>query len=270
MTEILTELSPSSLATAVKSNLYAFFSTLRYSAKATVHDTSHGFGWRTGVSHPWFNGMLSTLPSTEYLSLIVEETVSYFQAHDITSFTWWLAPYLEATTWSPHLLAYGFQYDNNTPGMAIELAKLRHPQISPLTIRHVEDPRVLTEWTQTFIQGFEMAAEMAHGFLALLESLGTDFPFRHYLGYLDGKPVASSTLFLGAGVAGIYNVATVPAARGRGIGSEMTLAPLYEARDLGYRVGVLQSSDMGYGVYRRLGFQQVCQMDHFYWRAPNS
>jgi len=79
--------------------------------------------------------------------------------------------------------------------------------------------------------------------------------------------VATSTLFLGAGVAGIYNVATVSEARGQGIGANLTVLPLQQARAMGYRAGVLQSSAMGFGVYRRLGFQQLCAMDHFYWKA---
>jgi hypothetical protein len=45
----------------------------------------------------------------------------------------------------------------------------------------------------------------------------------------------------------------------------MTLLPLQQARALGYRVGVLQSSEMGFNVYRRLGFEKLCIMDHFYW-----
>jgi hypothetical protein len=49
----------------------------------------------------------------------------------------------------------------------------------------------------------------------------------------------------------------------------MSLAPLYEARNLGYRAGILQSSAMGYRVYQRLGFRKLCQMDHFYRQIRN-
>jgi predicted acetyltransferase len=69
--------------------------------------------------------------------------------------------------------------------------------------------------------------------------------------------------FQGAGVAGIYWVATVPEARQRGLGTAITLVPLLEARDMGYTTGILHASEMGYGVYQRIGFQELCMMNHF-------
>jgi predicted acetyltransferase len=75
--------------------------------------------------------------------------------------------------------------------------------------------------------------------------------------------VASSTLFLGAGVAGLYYVATLPAFRGQGIAAAMTVTPLLEARQMGMRVGVLQASDQGKGLYRRLGFETYCTLRRF-------
>jgi ribosomal protein S18 acetylase RimI-like enzyme len=97
--------------------------------------------------------------------------------------------------------------------------------------------------------------------------IGDAAPWRNYLGRFNGEPVAASTLACAAGVAGIYNVVTLPAARGRGIGSAMTLAPLRDARAIGYRVGVLQSSALGVSVYRRIGFQSYCTIERYRWAA---
>jgi GNAT superfamily N-acetyltransferase len=95
-----------------------------------------------------------------------------------------------------------------------------------------------------------------------------DAPARHYVGLLDGEPVASATLFLGAGVGGVWHVGTMTNARGQGIGAAMTLAPLATARALGYRVGTLYASPMGEGVYRRLGFAEYGRMEQYQWSPP--
>ena len=55
--------------------------------------------------------------------------------------------------------------------------------------------------------------------------------------------------------------------RRQGIGAAVTLAPLLEARDMGYEVGILHASPMGLGMYGRVGFQECCRMSHYVWRA---
>jgi ribosomal protein S18 acetylase RimI-like enzyme len=60
-------------------------------------------------------------------------------------------------------------------------------------------------------------------------------------------------------------VATLPEGRGRGIGSAVTRAALLDARRMEYSIGVLQSSEMGFDVYRRMGFEQFCTVKHYLW-----
>ena len=79
--------------------------------------------------------------------------------------------------------------------------------------------------------------------------------FLHYLGWLNAEPVATSSLFLGAGVAGIYNVTTLPEVGHQGIGGEMTYTPLWERSAREYRIGIQQSTHLGFNVYRRPGFR---------------
>jgi GNAT superfamily N-acetyltransferase len=267
MIKPLNDLSPSAQALAIKANLYAFFKSMRHSPAATVHQRDYGFQWHTAIPHPWFNGILVSRPPAENAAQAIGETLAYFRSREVSSFTWWLAPHLEPSAWAEHLLPLGFQYDHQTPGMAIDLADLPPKSPHPLVIRRVEDRQTLSEWVDTFLLGFEMPASMAPAILALFEGLGINLPIRHYLGYLEDEPLAVSSLFLGEGVAGVYDVATRAAARGQGIGSRMTLAPLYAARQMGYQTGILQSSQMGYPIYQRLGFRTHCQIDYFYWQA---
>jgi ribosomal protein S18 acetylase RimI-like enzyme len=77
--------------------------------------------------------------------------------------------------------------------------------------------------------------------------------------------VATTTLFLMDGVAGIYNVATLPEARGRGIGAVMTVHALRRAQALGARAAIQLASPMGERIYRRLGFVERCRVGWYLW-----
>ena len=56
---------------------------------------------------------------------------------------------------------------------------------------------------------------------------------------------------------GIYSVATVPDARGGGLGRAVTLAAMRDGATAGARHAILESSSMGLPVYSRLGFVEA-------------
>jgi GNAT superfamily N-acetyltransferase len=264
---ILTDLSTPSLQRAIKENLYEYF---RFLGRAEITEMDEGPGWlrwSTPISHSWFNGLLCSRPPSAGDATLVEDTLAYFRSRAVPAITWWLSPDQPPAAWAPLLQSHGFHFNNSTPGMALALDVLPSLQQLPpgLKIVRVEDMATLQAWIDVFAGGYPIPVEMKPLFLSLLAGLGFEPPIRHYLGLLDGLPVGTSNMYLGAGVAGVMFVATLPAARRRGVGAALTLAPLFEARQLGYRLGILQSSEMGYQVYRQLGFQHLTSMENYYW-----
>jgi GNAT superfamily N-acetyltransferase len=209
--------------------------------------------------------------SPEEADGVIAESLDLFRAHGAPG-SWHVGPSTRPADIGQRLLAHGFSYGGDDVGMAVELSALPGDVPAPeeLEIERVRDEEGLLAWEDALGRGFgegpREAAWVAEMYRRI--GLGDDAPWRHYLGHLGGAPVATSTLFLGAGVAGIYFVSTVEEARRRGIGAALTLAPLLEAQKMGYRIGVLGSSEMGYPVYRRLGFEEYCRIGLYEWQPP--
>jgi len=132
-------------------------------------------------------------------------------------------------------------------------------------IRPVENMASLGVCAETFARGFGTDNESVGWLRTLVMGYGISNTRRWFLGYFDGKPAATSLLVLHKGLAGIYCVATLQEARGRGIGNALTAEPMLIAKDLGYDFAVLQSSKMGLPVYERLGFREYCKIRAYCW-----
>ncbi len=196
------------------------------------------------------------------LERVIDELLALFDERGVPM-EWWLLPSTRRRGSVPRLERRGFDNGGDWPGMAVDLQALSE-RTTPagLAIQEVADRTTLAEWIDAFGQGFRTPGPELRVVNDLYEQLGVgeDARIRHYLGSVKGRPVATSSLFLCAGVAGIYNVSSLPRFRGRGFGAAMTQHPLREARAMGYRVGVLEASDLGAPVYRRLGFRQYCRL----------
>jgi GNAT superfamily N-acetyltransferase len=166
------------------------------------------------------------------------------------------------------LLAHGLTFKESfATEMAVDLSVLPEelPAHPGLRIVPVVDGNALRQWIHVASIGFRISEKFEKVWYDFFVDTVFDGQFQTYLALLNGKPVGTSQLFLSEGVAGIYNVTCIPEARGQGIGSAITLAPLLKARELGYRIGILQASQRGYGVYRRLGFQDFGELSLYLW-----
>jgi GNAT superfamily N-acetyltransferase len=200
----------------------------------------------------------------------IAEALERFGTYAIPG-TWHVGPSSRPADLGARLKAHGFTGGWADVGMAADLGSLREDRPPPedLEIVRVRDRAGLDAWVEVRSLDPEGAAEaqwVAATYARI--GLGDDVPWRHYVGRLRGRAVATATLLLAAGGAGVYFVLTAPEARRRGFGTAITLAALREARELGYRIGVLGASEMGRPVYQRLGFAEYCRIAVYEWRPP--
>jgi GNAT superfamily N-acetyltransferase len=266
MDHIQTDMSDEALITAIRANLCEFY---RYLSRIRFQDHLENekfTRWYVPIQHPWFNGVLSSQPPDGMDEAFIDDTIQYFRTREIGAFTWWMDAHLRSSTWESVLSRHGFRLSDDTPGMAVDLQALHEPTetVDGLEVRVVADEETLRMWAHVFTVGYGLPPDWEASVYDLQLQMGLEFPIRNYLGYLNGEPVATSSIFFGGGAVGIYSVSTLPEARGKGIGAALTLRPLQNAREMGYRIAVLQSSEMGYNIYRKLGFRHLCQIEYFY------
>lgn len=224
---------------------------------ADVADTPHAYRVHTPVPHSSCNPVVARhLPTGDALAALIAETRAYYAARG-TPYRWYLTPRTTPDGIGDAFVAHGFTR-RATGNMAVDLAALPEAASLPddCTIAEVHGAPQWTAWCRTFAAGYGLPAAIGDPLLRALSVLpaGPGTLLRHYLALLGDAPVATATLLLAGGAAGIYWVATVPEARGRGIGAAVTLAALRAGRADGMGVGVLQSTAMGVPVYRRLDF----------------
>jgi GNAT superfamily N-acetyltransferase len=159
-----------------------------------------------------------------------------------------------------HLERAGLELVSDNPTLAVNIRDvLWPPHVPGLTIQPLRNGADLDAWAEVNRRGLGRDAVTTQAWREAHRrpGFGEHEALLTWLGRLDGEPVAASALFDAFGVAGVQNVVTVPEARGRGIGKAMTAHVLREAQRRGLEVAALGSSDMGYPVYRSLGFRDV-------------
>jgi GNAT superfamily N-acetyltransferase len=266
---IVTEATGSPAALANEANLMGFYALFRAGAGAIGADTPERAWTATDVPFPLFNSVTRAVFEEEpgALDAQVAATLAPFRARNLPML-WHVGPSTRPPDLGVALKRAGLHGDSSQPGMAAALRDLPRGALpAGLEVTRVEDPAQFQEWTQVVQVGFGVPAFAAEALPRLLGPGLHGAGLRHYLGRASGAPVATASCFYGAGVAGVYVVATHPAYRGRGFGGALTLAAMRDARDAGYQVAILQASALGRPVYERLGFRECCRLGVYIW-AP--
>ena len=275
MRDILSDFSDTKLVkTVIKANWENYHYCLGRSPGVELSVGKYLTWLVTDMPDHFMNLVVCTELPTDGIDELVKNALSHFRSLNIRRLSWLIQEAVPAMEIKKHLEANGLTFSESfATEMAVDLMTLRESISIPnhLTVIRVEDGETLKKWIHVASIGFGVPSDVEDIWFEFFNYAACSSPFQTYLALLNGQPVATSQLFTSAGVAGIYNVTCIPEARGRGIGSAVVMTPLLEARALGYRVGILQASAMGYNVYRRLGFQDFGKLSVYLWEQydPN-
>ena len=159
------------------------------------------------------------------------------------------------------VLGLGLRQDPGVmPGMA--LAPIPSDAVAtdvPLDIRVIDDETGLGDHVAAVARGFDIPIAMMRDFAG--RELWLHPGCTVYVGTHGGEPVTSGFAVRTGSTMGMYWIATIPEARGRGFGDAMTRRIVADAAAAGCDVAVLQASDMGRPIYTRIGFRTVIEYD---------
>jgi GNAT superfamily N-acetyltransferase len=272
MPEPLTDFSSASLAVAAELNPAGWFRLLvPVIPGAAVEETDEYMRYETGLPSPLFNGFMLANLQPERSARTVRDLVDHFK-HRNRPMSCWIGPTSRPENLSQLLLANDMEALPDTPCMAMDLDMLENGQAKPpgLEVAEALTPTDMDDWLVPVAAGFKMPAEVNTIIrdASCAVGLGPGSLMRHFIGRFDGIPVGCASTFYGAGVAGVYTVATVPEARRRGVAASVVMEALRAARDAGLKASILHSSSMGYGVYERMGFRECSRMQMYAWTPP--
>lgn len=269
MASVQEDLSSAAMVHAIEENANEFLLELGL-AGGGQDLREPGLRWVIGGSPiDYHDAVFAAELTPETADAAIEHSLAAMRSAGVPG-SWHVGPSMQPSDLGERLERHGFANGGTEAGMAIDLRVLSPgmPEVPPgFTVERVADQAGLDTWSHTLGLGFGAGPHEAEWVGAMYAKFGFDpvGNWHHYLARLNGEPVATTTLYLGAGVAGIYFVFTIEECRRLGIGAAITWKALADARSRGYRVGVLGASPMGVSVYKGLGFEEYCRIAIYEW-----
>ena len=164
--------------------------------------------------------------------------------------------FLVFSTWpTPDLAELGFELVGHPPLMLRPPAVVTPQPVEGLEVRRVDDPASAQDWERALVNGFPLSDLQPFRAGCFLPTDGRAVDrWHHWVGYLEGEPVGTSSAYLDERHVQVEYISTVESARGRGVGRAMTATATALDHSL---PTMLMASDLGRPVYERLGYRAI-------------
>lgn len=246
---MLSGVEQAELATAADANLAATWAMVGRSGGGDVVEDGPLTLVATGLPIAFFNGAYLRGP-TDDSQRLVAEAVAFFGERDLPFLLWVRHGVCPAMLDAGR--AAGLRDAGGPPAMGMAPITEAPPAPPELDIEMITTTDGLRDHASTLRDGFGFPQHLVDRIIrpALLDLAEVAI----FVGRVDGRPVSTSLMTTSGATAGINNVATVDTFRGKGYGAALTWAAVAEGARRGCTHAILQASESGYPVYRRMGF----------------
>ncbi len=253
----------------IEKNLFEQIRFYGSSRRARLIDNKNIIKFLSHISLPFFNCVIFYDFDSKNLEKQIKDFIKYGRSKK-TSLLWLVGPSSKPHSIGALLEENSFKYDDHMMSMAIEIKDIKNDlkHINGFEIELVDNRKKLERWVHACLKGFDENGKNFSSIYEFERSLGCGrtLPWVRFTGIVDGEAVATSAIFMGSEAAGLDNVTTVPDWRKKGVGAFMVAHAFKFSQSLGYNIGVLQASDMGYNLYRKLGFKKYYEFKEFIWK----
>lgn len=154
-------------------------------------------------------------------------------------------------------LAAGFRAGWTERSMALRSPPAPGAVPAEVEVRVVEDASAVVDYGRVVARANDDPGERERAPLLFHDETIVAPHIGAFVAYLEGEPVACAMTLLSHRVAGVFYVATVEHARRRGLGDALTRRAARAGFEMGAGAAWLGASEMGAGLYRRIGFEDL-------------
>lgn len=159
---------------------------------------------------------------------------------------------------------------NRPSGSAVMIREKRLEEVGlpkGFNVQEVTNAQHRKDFGEVIEQSFDKTHELIEKMFETQETLQRDKIISHII-YEDKKPVAAVMTVVYDDTAGIYWVGTVTQARGKGLGSYATQIAANAGFNHGANLVILQASELGEPIYKKLGFQTITKYRTYTMNNP--
>jgi ribosomal protein S18 acetylase RimI-like enzyme len=151
---------------------------------------------------------------------------------------------------------YGMRPISQPPGMLAQSLRPPDRELPEIEMRPVADKVTRSAFAEITSITFEIPYTIAHAVYSREQAWHT--AYEGFVAFVDGRAVAIIAVVPAAGVLGVYSLGTMPEFRHRGYAEALLRRATAEISGrTGFERVILQSTEAGYELYKRLGFRDV-------------